>query len=111
ILRRELQWSLTPFRGWSFLVTPEGKFVPWAFGFRQPAGIAISPEGDYFSTENQGDWVASSGLIHQRQNHFYGHPASAKWSDVDFSGLTDEELAQQRTPPAVILPHGALGGS
>lgn len=111
ILRRESQWSLTRYRGWSFIITPEGKLVPWASGFRQPAGIGISPEDDYFSSDNQGDWVASSGLIHHKKDHFYGHPASLKWTDDDHSDLSDEELAQLRTPPAVILPHGALGGS
>ncbi len=111
ILRRESQWSLTPFRGWSFVITPAGEFVPWAFGFRQPAGIAISPNGEYFSTDNQGDWVGSSRLVHHQKGRFYGHPASAKWTDIDFSNLTDEELAQEQTPAAVILPHGALGGS
>ena len=111
ILRRESQWSLTRYRGWSFIITPKGEFVPWAFGFRQPSGIGISPNGDYFSSDNQGDWVGSSGLIHHKQGHFYGHPASAKWADNDFATLSDEELAKVRTPPAVILPHGALGGS
>ncbi len=110
--RRERQWSLTPYRGWSFKITPDGEFVPWAMGFRQPAGIGINPEGEFFSTDNQGDWMASSALVHHRKGHFYGHPASLKWAEEDFwKDLTDEELGQRRTPYAVILPHGALGGS
>jgi mono/diheme cytochrome c family protein len=109
-VRGEQQWSVVPYRGWSFKISPEGKFIPWAFGLRQPAGVGVSPDGDFFSIDTQGDWIASSGLIHQQQGRFYGHPASLKWLP---SGLPDiksnDELAQKRTPPAVLLPHGAVG--
>jgi len=111
-VREEMQWSLVPYRGWSFKVTPTGEFIPWSYGFRQPTGIGISPEGDFFTTDNQGDWVASSGLIHHKQGHFYGHPAAMKWLPGGPPAIeSDEALARMRTPPAVILPHGALGGS
>src|SRR4051812_30008867 len=59
-LRQEQQWSVVPYRGWSFKVTPKGEFIPWSYGFRQPVGIGVSPEGDFFTVDTQGDWVATS---------------------------------------------------
>jgi mono/diheme cytochrome c family protein/glucose/arabinose dehydrogenase len=111
-VRNELQWSLVPYRGWSFKITPAGEFIPWSYGFRQPSGIGISPDGEFFSSDNQGDWVASSGLIHHKKGGFYGHPSAMKWlpgGPTPFASA--EEMGKARTPPAVILPHGALGGS
>jgi mono/diheme cytochrome c family protein len=109
-VRGEQQWSVVPYRGWSFKITPEGKFIPWAFGFRQPAGIGVSPEGEFFSIDTQGDWVASSGLIHQQQGRFYGHPASLKWLPSGLPEIkSNDDLAQNRTPFSVMLPHGAVG--
>ncbi|HLV02614.1 MAG TPA: c-type cytochrome [Acidobacteriota bacterium] len=104
--------SVTPFRGWVFQIDPEGRFIPLAMGFRQPAGIGLSPEGDLFATDNQGDWVGSSTLVHVRKGHFYGHPASLKWSP-DFSPdqISREKLWEKRTRPAIIFPHGPMGGS
>lgn len=43
------------YRGWSFQVTLDGRFVPWSSGFRSPVGIGISPDGDIFYTDNQGN--------------------------------------------------------
>ncbi|MBI4625584.1 MAG: c-type cytochrome [Verrucomicrobia bacterium] len=111
-VRNEQQWSLVPYRGWSFKVTPAGEFIPWSYGFRQPSGIGVSPDGEIFSSDNQGDWVASSGLIHHQKDHFYGHPSAMKWlpgGPTPFASA--EEMGRARTPPAVILAHGALGGS
>ena len=93
-------------------MTPEGKFIPWSYGFRQATGIGVSPDGEIFSGDNQGEWVATGGLIHHKQGHFYGHPAAMKWLPGGAPRIdSPEELAQMRTPPAVILPHGALGTS
>lgn len=109
-VRHEQQWSVVPYRGWSFKVTPNGKFIPWAFGFRQPAGIGMSPDGEFFSIDTQGDWVASSGLIHQQQGKFYGHPASMRWLPGGMPAIaSDDELAEKKTPFSVMLPHGAVG--
>ena len=112
IIYGEHQWSLVPYRGWSFKVTPEGKFIPWSYGFRQATGIGVSPEGEIFSGDNQGEWVATGGLFHHKQGHFYGHPAALKWLPGGPPRIeSPEALAQMRAPPAVILPHGALGTS
>jgi mono/diheme cytochrome c family protein len=93
-------------------VTPAGKVVPVACGFREPCGVGVSPSGDIFVTDQQGDYIGSSPLIHVEPGKFYGHPASFKWSP-DFPGaaLTESELANYRTPPSIVLPHGSMGGS
>ena len=111
-VRSELQWSLVPYRGWSFKVTPAGEFIPWSYGFRQPSGIGVNPEGDIFSSDNQGDWVASSGLYHHRKGSFHGHPSSMKWLPGGPTPYASaEEMGPARISPAVIMPHGLLGGS
>jgi hypothetical protein len=109
---REAKPSAAPWQGWVFKVTQEGEFVPWASGFRQAAGVGVSPEGEVFVTDQQGDYIASSPLIHVRRGRFYGHPASLKWSPGN-AGRTfkPEELEAMRTPPSVVLPHGSMGGS
>jgi mono/diheme cytochrome c family protein/glucose/arabinose dehydrogenase len=111
-VRQERQWSVVPYRGWSFKVSPDEKFIPWAYGFRQPVGIGVDPEGEFFTVDTQGDWVATSGLIHQRKGSFYGHPAALKWLPGGTPEIeSDEALGASRTPFSVMLPHGAVGVS
>jgi len=108
----EAKPSAALWQGWVFKITPKGELMPWASGFRQAAGVGVSPEGDIFVTDQQGDYIASSPLIHVQSGRFYGHPASLKWKP-GFGGreVPAEELEALRSPPAVVLPHGSLGGS
>jgi mono/diheme cytochrome c family protein len=109
---QESKPAAAPWQGWVFKITPAGRLVPWASGFRQAAGVGVSPDGEVFVTDQQGDYIAASPLIHVRQGRFYGHPASLKWSpDLDLRRYTAEELGSMRTPPTVVLPHGSMGGS
>jgi hypothetical protein len=106
--------SWTPYRGWTYKVTPKGDFVPYATGLRSPSGIGLSPKGELFVTDNQGDWVATSALYHVREGGFYGHPAGLKWKagykgPEDPAELPDEELQRQRTLPAAWFPYGVAG--
>lgn len=100
------------YEGWVLRIDADGKMTPVACGFRSPAGIGLSPDGDLFITDQQGDYIATSTLVHVQADHFYGHPASLKWRD-DYRGPIKDlaTLAAMRTPEAVALPHGALGGS
>jgi mono/diheme cytochrome c family protein len=111
-IAREAKPSAALWQGWVFKITPAGKLLPWASGFRQAAGVGVSPEGEVFVTDQQGDYIASSPLIHVQRGRFYGHPASLKWSE-ELGGRkpTAEELEKMRTPPSVVLPHGSIGGS
>ncbi|MFN3486478.1 MAG: hypothetical protein ACK44W_13500, partial [Planctomycetota bacterium] len=100
--------------GWCFKVTPSGEFHPWASGLRTPNGLGFDREGELFATDNQGEYVGTSALVHLRKGAFYGHPHSLA-SDPEFgnrtASLSLEELDARRTLPAVQFPHGILGRS
>ena len=100
------------YEGWVLRVAADGKMNPVACGFRSAAGIGLSPGGDVFVTDQQGDYIATSTLVHVQPGRFYGHAASLKWRE-DYRGPIKDlaTLAAMRTPEAVALPHGALGGS
>ncbi len=126
--------SKAPWRGWCVKVTPKGELVPYATGLRSPNGVNISPEGDLFYTDNQGEWVATNKLHHVREGDNYGHQAGLRWvKDSPFarslkdrypSGLRYDGQAgvddrgrpipagyPQITPPAVWFPYGRMGQS
>jgi glucose/arabinose dehydrogenase len=104
----------TPFRGCVLKWTPDGRTVPWAYGFRTPNGLGFDLEGNLFVTDNQGDWVGTSKLFHVKQDRFYGHAASLTWKK-DFKGAPLETapkvLAKIRTRAAVVFPHGTMANS
>jgi hypothetical protein len=96
-------------------IGPNGTAEPVSFGLRQPNGLAISPDGDVFVTDNQGDWVGTSPLHHVTRNAFHGHPASLNW-DPAFAGRDPveapiEELARRRKMPAIQFPQNDMAGS
>jgi cytochrome c551/c552 len=71
--------SRVPMRGWAMNITEDGKMKPYAAGFRSPAGIG-SIDGQFYFTENQGDWVGSGGIWKVNKGDFMGHPASLRWT-------------------------------
>ncbi len=71
--------SRVPWRGWAMRVTLDGKMEPWAAGVRSPAGIGIV-DGEFFYSENQGDWMGSGYLAHVEKGDFLGHPAGLRWA-------------------------------
>ncbi len=104
--------SEVPLRGWVVRITPDGKTEPLASGFRQPNGIALSPDDDLFVTDNQGDYKPSTGLIHVEKGDFHGHAESVKWEPgFNPAEVTTEKLWRRLKTPAVVFPHGALGVS
>lgn len=100
-----------PYRGWCLKVSPEGEMTPVAYGLRSPCGVGRNAAGDYFITDNQGDWVASSPIYHLEEGAFYGHPASLAWTDEYLAeGITPSSeippaAATDRKPPAVWIPY------
>ena len=75
--------SRVPWRGWTMQITEEGEMTPWATGMRSPCGLGIY-DGEFFYTDNQGDWMGSGGLWHVKKGSFTGHPAGLRWaSDKD----------------------------
>ncbi len=104
--------SEVPWRGWVVRITPDGRMEPVAAGFRQANGFGLSPDGDLFVTDNQGDYKPSTGLLHVEQGDFHGHAASLKWEPgFDAAAVTTEALWRRLKTPAVVFPHGPLGVS
>ena len=105
--RSDMEW-----RGWAIEITADGKFVPVASGFRQPCGIGMSPEGELFYTDNQGDYKPSCGLLHVAPGDFHGHASSMKWDPgVKPADVTTEMLWRRYKAPAIVFPHGSMGVS
>jgi len=71
--------SRVPWRGWAMKITPEGEMQPWATGMRSPCGLGVF-DGEFFYSENQGDWMGSGGVWHVKKGAFMGHPAGLKWA-------------------------------
>ena len=104
--------SIAQYQGWVFQVSAEGKFTPFASGFRQPLGIGVSPQNELFVTDVSGAWVATSTFMHVERDGFYGHPDSLKWHPkFKDKTLTIEDLLKMRRPPTVYLPRGLMGTS
>jgi len=101
------------YRGWVIKITPKGKLIPFAPGLRAPNGITISPDGEIFTTDNQGSYIACGWLMHVREGDFLGHP-SGLIDDPRFKEpwkMSKEKLLAMRKRPAAFLPHGVMGNS
>jgi len=101
--------STVPYRGWVLQIAPNGAVTPFATGFRSPNGINLSPEGELFVTDNQGDWEPAGPLYHVEKGKFYGHPAGLAWTkDYQDSKVTPsqhEPTAVPREAPVVWFPY------
>ncbi len=102
------------FRAWSLQVTPQGKTTPFAHGLRSPAGLATSPQGHLYYTENQGEFVGTSKLFRLEKDRFYGHPAGL----VDLPGKTPtspdiqwEAIKDTKEQALALLPHARVSNS
>ena len=102
------------YRGWCLQITPKGEMIPFASGLRSPNGLVMSPDGDIFATDNQGEFTVTNVLHHIQKGHFYGHPSSLAF-DPNFKGgpkqTTIEELDKMRTRPVIFFPYDRMGRS
>jgi hypothetical protein len=121
--------SKAPWRGWCVKITPKGKLIPYATGLRSPNGVNISPEGDLFYVDNQGEWVATCKMHHVREGEYYGHPAGLRWvKQSPFADKLKETYPSGMlydgqkgangvsgmpplTPPCIWFPYGRMGQS
>ena len=108
-------YSPIQYRGCALQIRADGSVRPFACGFRQPNGIAMSPGGEIFVSDNQGRWVGTSPLHHVTDGDFHGHPASLHWHP-EFLGVNPVEadvadLDRRRKRPAILFPQGDMGGS
>jgi cytochrome c len=78
-----------------------GKIEYLARGLRTPNGIGKGPDGEIYLTDNQGDWLPSSKLLHLEPGAFYGSRAALPpdWQETPV------------TPPVVWLPQNEIGNS
>ena len=90
-----------PDRGKVVKIAMDGSFTYVAEGLRTPNGIGLGVDGGIFITDNQGDWLPVSKLLHLKEGAFFGGRS------VDFEGTADK-VAQ---PPVVWLPQGEIGNS
>lgn len=91
-----------PGRGSVLKIDPDsGAFEVVAHGLRTPNGIGLGPDGSILITDNQGDWLPSSKLLHLEPGAFYGSRA-----------VLDEAAASLPvTPPVLWLPQNDIGNS
>ena len=70
-------------------------------GLRTPNGIGVGVDGEIFITDNQGDWLPVSKVLHLKTGAFYNGYAAvpAGWR------------APKVTPPVVWLPQNEIGNS
>ncbi len=112
VLEPGVPYSETPWRGWAVKIAPDGAFTPIASGFRQTNGVGLSPEGELFVNENQGEYKPSCGLLHVAPGDFHGHVAGLKWEPgFDPKTFTTEQAWRRYKGPAVVFPHGPMGVS
>lgn len=79
----------------------DGSFEFIASGLRTPNGINIGAEGELFVTDNQGDWLPSSKLLHITNGSWYG----SRSVDPQGTASLTEKL------PVVWLPQDEIGNS
>ncbi len=73
---------------------------PIARGLRTPDGLARSPDGTLFVTDNQGDWLPASKLVRIEPGAHFG-----------WRGPEEPAPSQPITPPVLWLPHNEVGNS
>lgn len=116
-----------PWRGWAMRIDPDsGATTPVVTGLRSPSGIEVSPDGEVFYTDNQGEWCNASKLSLLEPGDFHGHPFglnSTKLPRSTIAGPKASELVygdymkdlKSKIPnfkmPAVWLPYDKAGQS
>lgn len=121
----EEPFGAAAWRGFAFSIDPtDGKWQPVCSGLRSPCGVAASPWGDVFYSDNQGEWVGTNKLSQLEPGDFHGHPwgiASTKkpeWKFGEVAQPPDKTLmpaAAKLVPhlklPAVWFPYDVMGRS
>lgn len=90
-----------PDRGKVMKIGLDGSVEFVASGLRTPNGIGFGPGREVFITDNQGDWLPSSKLLHLEAGDFYGSRAVDPVGDKD----------RPEIPPVAWLPQGEIGNS
>lgn len=111
--RRGRNYSAVKYRGWTMHLKADGTLEPFTSGFRVINGILVDDEGQVWSSDNQGDWKATTPFYHHQKGRFYGHVSSLVW-DPEWPAGKDplatyradlEAYNAHRTHPAIKIPH------
>ncbi len=106
--------SMGGYRGWACRLTPDGKFEPYAYGLRSPAGLAFDPDGRLWYAENQGEYVGSSKMVPLEEGKFYGHLSglvSLPGMKPDCEALNFDHWKDKIRKGAVWIPYGRFANS
>ncbi len=111
-------------RGWAIRIDDQGRSHFETAGLRSPCGVAASPDGEVFYTDNQGEWTPTNKLAVLERGGFHGHPwgiESAKRPEslVAYPGPIPDrtplpefvEKFPSYTLPAVWFPYDKMGRS
>ena len=79
----------------------DGSFEFVASGLRTPNGINFGVDNELFITDNQGDWLPSSKVLHVTKGAWFGSRS------VDFEGTAN----MKEKLPVVWLPQDEIGNS
>ncbi len=90
-----------PDRGKVIKIARDGTYTFVADGLRTPNGIGFGHNNEVYVTDNQGDWLPSSKVVHVKEGAFYGSYSV----NPELTGKRDETL------PVVWLPQGEIGNS
>jgi hypothetical protein len=77
-----------------------GAFTALVKGMRNANGLGLGPEGELFTTDNEGHWVPTNKVMHIKEGRFYGYRTNKNYT----AGTTV-------TPPAIWLPYGTYSNS
>ncbi|MBS1707622.1 MAG: DUF1080 domain-containing protein [Armatimonadetes bacterium] len=90
-----------PNRGSVLKIRMDGSYDYIANGLRTPNGLWLTPEGELFIADNQGDWVPANKIVKIEPGAWYGNRS------VDPQG-TEGKPAH---PPVVWLPENEIANS
>lgn len=79
----------------------DGSFQFIASGLRTPNGVGLGTDGELFITDNQGDWLPSSKVLHVTEGAWFGSRS------VDFEGTANLKAKL----PVAWLPQDEIGNS
>ncbi|MFN0206880.1 MAG: hypothetical protein ACKVS6_11300, partial [Planctomycetota bacterium] len=88
-------------RGSAWRVDPKGNFEVLALGLRTPNGTGIGAKGEFYYTDNQGDYIPACKLQQVKKGEFYGQRFA----------LPDRDAKVEVTPPTCWLPYNTVSES
>jgi cytochrome c len=105
-----------PDRGAVLKIGMDGSYEKVVYGLRQPNGINYGPDNTIFITDNQGEWLPASKLIHVKAGEYHG----MRWGHLDTLSapppmampaiwMPENEVANSPSQP-VLVPDGPYKG-